>query len=188
MPQSVQNKDVPPNHYRVNEWRESALTQLHRLLAASDLPPGPVNKEKMISLVFTLASFPVLPIVQFLIVCGMQKRRGRPGPFYHVNDISSTSVDRGGEGSLIEKTTFLSQVLELECLQNKKCTAPGSKRRTCARIFFLCICMLQAIKNWTVERPELVLPHFDHHDSEKNYSNKLWPLFSNLLPTLVFIT
>ena len=49
MSQSVQNKDVPPNQYIVNEWRESALTQLHQLLAASDLPPGPVNKEKKIS-------------------------------------------------------------------------------------------------------------------------------------------
>ena len=31
----------------------------------------------------TIASFPGLPTVQFLIAC-----RGRPGIFYHVNDVS----------------------------------------------------------------------------------------------------
>ena len=32
---------------------------------------------------------------------------GRPGPFYHVNDVLSTQVDRrGGEGSPIERTHF----------------------------------------------------------------------------------
>ena len=38
----------------------------------------------------SIVSFPGLPTVQFLITCSMQKRRGRPGPFYHVNDVLST--------------------------------------------------------------------------------------------------
>ena len=35
-----------------------------------------------------LASFPGLPTVQFLITCSMQNGGGRPGIFYHVNDVS----------------------------------------------------------------------------------------------------
>ena len=44
---------------------------------------------------------PGLPTVQFLIAiaCSMQKQRGRPGPFYHVNDISVyLGRQRGGGG------------------------------------------------------------------------------------------
>ena len=33
------------------------------------------------------ALFPGLLTVHFLIACSMQKQRGRPGPFYHVNDV-----------------------------------------------------------------------------------------------------
>ena len=47
-----------------------------------------------------LALFPGLPTIQFLTACS---GGGRPGPFYHVNDVL---VDRGEEGSPIEKTSF----------------------------------------------------------------------------------
>ena len=90
MSPSVQNKDVPPNQYIVNKWRKSALTQLHQQPAALDLPPGPVYREEDQS-GFTLASFPGLPTIQFLISCKVCKNGGgRPGSFYHVNDVSST--------------------------------------------------------------------------------------------------
>ena len=45
-----------------------------------------------------LPLFPGLPTVQFLIACSMEKRRGRPGPFYHVNDPSVyLGNPRGGQ-------------------------------------------------------------------------------------------
>ena len=53
----------------------------------------------------SLASFPGLPTVQFLIACSMQKWRGKPGPFYHVNDVS-VYLRREGEESSIERTSL----------------------------------------------------------------------------------
>ena len=65
----------------VNEWGESALTQLHQQPAASDLPPGPVYREEDQS-GFTLALFPGLPTVQFFDLLQVCKNGGgRPGPF-----------------------------------------------------------------------------------------------------------
>ena len=46
------------------------------------------DKFPHICTVYRLASFIGLPTVQFLIACGMQKQRRRPGIIYHVNDIS----------------------------------------------------------------------------------------------------
>ena len=37
-----------------------------------------------------IALFLGLHNVQFLTACSMQSRRGRPGPFYHINDVVST--------------------------------------------------------------------------------------------------
>ena len=45
-----------------------------------------------------IASFPGLPTVQFLIACSMQNGGGRPGPFYHVNDVLSTRGRQRGGG------------------------------------------------------------------------------------------
>ena len=57
--------------------------------------------------IITLASFPGLPTIQFLITCNMQKQRGRPGIIYHVNDVSVyLGRQRGGKGSLIERMHF----------------------------------------------------------------------------------
>ena len=57
-----------------------------------------------------LASFPGLPIIQFLIACSMQKWRkkgdGRPGPFYHVNDVSVYLGRQKGEGSPIKRISL----------------------------------------------------------------------------------
>ena len=36
----------------------------------------------------------------------LQKRRGRPGPFYHVNDVCGDLGRHRGEGSSIERTHF----------------------------------------------------------------------------------
>ena len=66
-----------------------------------------------------LASFPGLPIVQFLIACSMQKWRGK---VWSVNDVSVYLGRQRGEGSPIEKDEldaflillFLSQVLEFQ--------------------------------------------------------------------------
>ena len=54
-----------------------------------------------------LASFLGLPTVQILIACSMQKQRvGRPGPFYHVNNVSIHLDRQSGEGSLIKTTSL----------------------------------------------------------------------------------
>ena len=54
-----------------------------------------------------LASFPGLPTVQFLIVCSMQNKGGRPGSISHANDVSVyQGRQRGGEEFLIERTHF----------------------------------------------------------------------------------
>ena len=51
-----------------------------------------------------VALFPGLPTVQFLIACSMQKRRGKAGPFYHVNDISVyIGRQRGRDSQLKER-------------------------------------------------------------------------------------
>ena len=34
-----------------------------------------------------IALFPGLPTVQFLMACSMRNGGGRPGPFFHVNDM-----------------------------------------------------------------------------------------------------
>ena len=57
-------------------------------------------------LTITIASFPGLPTVQILITCSMQNGGGRPGPFYHMNDILSTQVDKGWDRSSIERTSL----------------------------------------------------------------------------------
>ena len=47
---------------------------------------------------YELALFPGLPTVQFLITCSVQERMGRPGIFYHVNNVSvSRQRGRGGK-------------------------------------------------------------------------------------------
>ena len=49
----------------------------------------------------------LIPTIQFLIACSMQKQRGRPGPFYHMNDVSVyLGRQRGGEGFPIERTSL----------------------------------------------------------------------------------
>ena len=40
--------------------------------------------------VCSLASFPGLPTIQFLIACSMRNRGGKPGIIYHMNDVSVT--------------------------------------------------------------------------------------------------
>ena len=45
-----------------------------------------------------LASFPGLPTVQFLLLSVCKNEGGRPGPFYHVNDVSVYLVGRRGWG------------------------------------------------------------------------------------------
>ena len=49
----------------------------------------------------------------FLVACSMQNGGGRPGPFYHVNDVSVYLGRQRGEGSLIERTYFLHMSLVL---------------------------------------------------------------------------
>ena len=44
-----------------------------------------------------VALFPALPTVQFLAEC--KNGGGRPGPFYHMNDVSVYLGRRGGGGS-----------------------------------------------------------------------------------------
>ena len=64
-----------------------------------------------------LASFPGLSTIQFLITCSMQKQR--PGPFYHVNDIS-VYVDRQRRGGVPDrKNAFRAHIL---------CFEPGEVR------------------------------------------------------------
>ena len=57
-------------------------------------------------LTMTIASFPGLPTVQILIACSMRNGAGRLGPFYHVDDILSTQVDKGWDRSPIERTSL----------------------------------------------------------------------------------
>ena len=47
------------------------------------------------------------PIVQFLKDWIMQNGRGRPGPFYNMNDVSVYPGTQRGEGSLIEGTSYI---------------------------------------------------------------------------------
>ena len=61
------------------------------------------NKLENVHCAISLASFPGLPTVQFLITCSMQKGRGRPGPFYPMNDVSVYQGRQRGEGSPIKR-------------------------------------------------------------------------------------
>ena len=70
----------------------------------------------------------------------LQYAGGRPGLFYHVNDVLSTLVDTGGEGSPIENTSLMPYLVVsspstgvLNVHEVKVRTAPVSKRRTRAR-------------------------------------------------------
>ena len=52
-------------------------------------------------------------IVQFLMAYSMQRGGGRPGPFYHMNDVLSTKVDRE-EGVPHSRNTFRAHVLHFQ--------------------------------------------------------------------------
>ena len=60
----------------------------------------------MLLKIFFVALFPGLLTVQFLIACSMQKGRGRPGPFCHLNDVSVYLGRQRGEGSPIERVSL----------------------------------------------------------------------------------
>ena len=86
-----------------------------------------------------LASFLGLPTVQFLITWVCKNGGGRPGPFYHMNDINVYLGRQRGEGSPIETTrknelealscSFCFSYWSFEHSQSERHTAPGSKRR-----------------------------------------------------------
>ena len=58
-----------------------------------------------------LASFPGLPTVQFLSLSVCKNEGGRPGPFYHWNDVSVYLVGRRGWGG---GDALLTHVLRFE--------------------------------------------------------------------------
>ena len=93
------------------------------------------------------------PIVQFLKDWIMQNGRGRPGPFYNMNDVSVYPGTQREEGSLIEGTSWrpflgasipstrASNVCEvtnvLLLVQNKKCITPARySDMHCSKKFF----------------------------------------------------
>ena len=57
---------------------------------------------------------PGLPTVQFLITCNFQNRRGRPGRFQHVNDISVYLGRQRWGGVPHHKITFCAHLLCFE--------------------------------------------------------------------------
>ena len=68
-----------------------------------------------------IASFPGLPTVKFLIACSMQKNRGgRPGPFYHINDVSVYLGRQKGWKGPRSRNTFVhtSFTLNVFCFVN----------------------------------------------------------------------
>ena len=60
--------------------------------------------ESVMSSNTSVALFPGLPTIQFLIACIIQKLRGRPGPIYQVNDVSVYLGRQRVEGIPIERT------------------------------------------------------------------------------------
>jgi len=51
---------------------------------------------------------------QFLIACSTQNRGGRPGSFYHVNDVSVYLGRQSGGGVIDWKNAFYTHVLQFE--------------------------------------------------------------------------
>ena len=89
---------------------------------------------QLLTCIRQLVSLPGLPTVQFLITCSIKKNgRGRPGPFYHVNDFH-VHLDRQRGGGIphqknkLEALSAPSAGVLPECSQSEKHRiAPGSE-------------------------------------------------------------
>ena len=105
---------------------EHQVNRLEQVLYCSRPLHISCSDYRVLTMDCSLALFPGLPNVQFWLLAVCKNGWGRPGPFYHMNDISIYLGRQRGGGIL----KFLPKHWSFERSQSEKCTAPCSRLRT----------------------------------------------------------